>query len=172
MKMTEQWRPVVGYEGLYEVSDQGRVRGLTSGRIISQWWAGRKSKQYLSVHLYRGNRRATLKVHRLVALAFLGTPAEGQECCHGPLGTSCNAVTNLSWGTRVQNRADRKRDGTEIQGEDSHKAKLKREDIAEIKKLAEKGWTHRKIAAHFNLKSHATIGVILRGKSWAWLEAA
>lgn len=74
--MQEEWRPVVGYEGLYEASSQGRVRSLpratTKGRILKQHINRRNG--YCYVTLSRNNDRKTRRVHKLVFNAFADEP--------------------------------------------------------------------------------------------------
>lgn len=69
MKNTkETWKPVVGYEGLYEVSSKGKVRGLKTGRILKPFY----TKGYAMVNLTSTSNDRTKKlVHRLVAQAFI-----------------------------------------------------------------------------------------------------
>lgn len=123
--MSEIWLPVVGWEGYYEVSDQGRVRSLdrhilaTNGRSRKQ--KGRilspraKTSGHLQLCLRSGNRVETPSVHRVVALAFLGKCPDGMECLHTDGNPSNNHVGNLSWGTRSENRYDMVRHGTHPQ---------------------------------------------------------
>jgi hypothetical protein len=116
--MVERWRPVVGFEGQYEVSDQGRVRSLA--RVIVQKASGyrpaclkpikerilRPGPQkggHLTVALGRGNSKL---VHVLVLEAFVGPRPEGREGCHGPGGTQDNRLSNLRWDTRSANVLD------------------------------------------------------------------
>jgi len=118
--MNEQWKPVVGYETLYEVSNLGRVRSqlrrvLHKGRpitrqpqVLKPW----KRKGYLCVKLCDSGVHKTFDVHRLVAAAWIGICPKGQEVCHGPNGKDDNSPSNLSYGTRVDNMQDRFRDGT------------------------------------------------------------
>lgn len=105
--MPEEWRPVVDYEGLYLVSDLGRVRSLpratTSGRILKQRAddVGR-----LEVKLSKNGAEKTRRVHQLVAEAFLGPCPPGQEVRHLDDDPSNNCLTNLAYGTSKQNKAD------------------------------------------------------------------
>jgi len=118
----EKWLPVNGYEGYYEVSDQGRVRSLD--RVIPHLRYGRvrragkllapavKSKYgHLGVTLCRDNREHQVHVHVLVLEAFVGACPPGQECRHINGDSSDNRLGNLAWGTRRQNSADRARHG-------------------------------------------------------------
>jgi len=113
LDVPEEWRPVVGYEGLYEVSDQGRVKSLprTTGRRSPEYVLTPKlhdsKKLYLDVHLRdAAGRPHTRKVHHLVAEAFIGPRPPGQIVRHGLGGPSDNRLANLRYGTQAQNRAD------------------------------------------------------------------
>src|SRR6185295_11979756 len=126
MRVDEQWRPVVGYEGLYEVSNLGRVRALP--RRLKTWFGDRahaggimrpklmKKTGYLEVSLQdsaggRSPRFVTL--HAIVAEAFHGPkPSPAHEVLHGDgVRTNC-AASNLRWGTRKENMEDQRRHGT------------------------------------------------------------
>ena len=117
--MMERWLPVVGYEGLYEVSDQGRVRSLSrrvhnytkAGRILKP---GRKLNKNgrlvaLQVMLGRGNTR---RVHNLVLEAFVSVCPAGLEGCHNDGDPSHNILSNLRWDTHAANMADQVLHGT------------------------------------------------------------
>jgi hypothetical protein len=119
----ERWRDVVGYEGLYQVSDQGKVRSVDrvvshgrygaanlKGRILRLMLASRCG--HLGLTLYNGGVGQIVKVHRLVAAAWIGPCPVGYEVRHGPNGITNNSVSNLSYGTRSENNYDERRDGT------------------------------------------------------------
>ena len=118
--MAEEWRPVVGYEGLYEVSDAGRVRSLSrevrtgrgtrmvDGRILSP---ARGVGGYPVVSLSNGGARVR-PVHRLVLEAFVGPRPAGTECCHGDGDPENNRLSNLRWDTHESNMDDQRRHGT------------------------------------------------------------
>lgn len=93
----ENWRPVPGDEGRYEVSDLGRVRNARTGRVLR---AGRSSSGYLTVCLGRDRSRA---VHGLVARAFLGEPPAGHEVMHLDEDRTNPRLDNLRYGTRTEN---------------------------------------------------------------------
>lgn len=100
----ENWVPIDGYDGLYEVSDAGMVRSLkrttTSGRVLSQR-AG--TGGYLNVCLCKNNRKKTFVVHRLVARAFLDNPEGKPEVNHKNGIRTDNRAENLEWVTRGEN---------------------------------------------------------------------
>jgi len=120
----ERWRDVVGYEGLYRVSDLGRVRSVDRAvrggygepkklvgkvRRLSQ----NSISGYLFTSLCKEGKQRVVSVHRLVLAAFVGPCPDGLEVRHGPNGVVDNSVGNLSYGTKSQNSLDRRRDGTD-----------------------------------------------------------
>lgn len=96
--MTELWKDVKGYEGLYQVSNKGRVR--RDGRVLS---TPPDSNGYCVAVLCKGGVRHSVKVHRIVAAAFLGEPFDGAEVNHIDEDKSNNSAENLEWCTRLQN---------------------------------------------------------------------
>ena len=98
----EEWRDVVGYEGLYQVSDQGRVKSF-------KWNKERFLKPsmdkdgYLLVTLCAGGKRKTLKVHRLVCEAFHENPDNKPQVNHINEDKTDNRACNLEWCTCKQN---------------------------------------------------------------------
>ena len=90
--MMEIWKPVKGYEGLYEVSNSGRVRRITY-RILTPF----ESDGYLDVSLCDGGERTTKRVHRLVADAFLERQEGKDEVNHINFDKKQNNVENLEW---------------------------------------------------------------------------
>jgi hypothetical protein len=116
----EHWRGVVGYEGLYQVSDLGRVRSLD--RWVKRrtnnggWWRqfipGKVLKSesprcvYLGVTLRKNGSTKWFRIHRLVLGAFVGPCPEGMEGRHLDDCPTNNRLDNLAWGTRRENMAD------------------------------------------------------------------
>lgn len=106
----EEWRPVVGYEGYYEVSDQGRVRSLHCGRYRHGYvlTLGRRNG-YCFVALCRDGIGKKRPVHQLVLEAFVGPKPQGQQTRHLNSVRHDNRVENLAWGTHRENCDDRLR---------------------------------------------------------------
>lgn len=103
--MTE-WRPAPGWEGYFEVSDDGDVRSVKTGRIRKPY----SNRGYLQVRLQSPDRNTTDKVHRMVARAFHGErPFDGAEIRHLDGKSLNNRADNLAWGTRDQNLEDLRR---------------------------------------------------------------
>ena len=109
---TEQWKPVVGYEGLYEVSSYGRVircarttfRNNKPVNLRQKILAQTKNeKGYPQVTLVKDSKRTTIKVHRLVALAFVENPENKPEVNHINENKEDNRAINLEWVTRTEN---------------------------------------------------------------------
>ena len=99
---TEIWRPVEGYEGLYEVSSLGRVKSLKYGRekVLKPWKDG---WGYLLVTLCRNGKVKHFKAHRLVATAFLPNPMRLPEINHKDEDKTNNCVSNLEFCDRRYN---------------------------------------------------------------------
>ena len=121
--MPERWLPVVGWEGLYEVSDWARVRSLPrrycTGRILK----GAPVKGgYLTVHLHdaAGGRHRTFYVHHLVMLAFVGPCPEGQEIRHLDGDAANSVLTNLVYGSHPENINDAVGHGTHFNAGKTH----------------------------------------------------
>lgn len=115
----EIWRDIVGYEGLYQVSNLGRVkslnyRGSKKEKILS---LNRERTGYERVQLYKEGQHKVERIHRLVATAFIPNP-ENKPCIdHINTDRSDNRVENLRWVTHKENcnnqttRKNGKRDG-------------------------------------------------------------
>lgn len=102
----ETWRDVVGYEGIYQVSDHGQVKGVarprSKGGLLAQ---GRTNGYPCLVLAHNGTR--TVKVHVLVAAAFLGPRPAGYDVMHLNANRADNRVENLRYGTRSENMFQR-----------------------------------------------------------------
>lgn len=121
--MTERWLPVVGWEGLYEVSDQGRVRSLDRW-VLNKTRRGRVLTPHLHpygyVDLCRDATRMKTTVHSLVASAFLGPRPAGMEARHLDGNHLNNRVENLKWGTHSENMLDTVAHGTNVNANKTH----------------------------------------------------
>ena len=100
--MTEIWRDIDGYKGLYQVSNKGRVKSLKWGkeRILRP---GTNRLGYMFVCLYHDNMKKTVKLHRLVAQAFIPNPDNLPEINHRDENKKNNCVENLEWCDRIYN---------------------------------------------------------------------
>ena len=93
----ERWRDVEGYDGMYQVSDLGRVRSLKFGKV-RLLRARKNNSGYLRVSLYKYNKEKHFFVHRLVADAFIPNDDESKtQINHKNECKDCNKVSNLEW---------------------------------------------------------------------------
>lgn len=99
--MKETWKPAAGYEGLYEVSDLGRIKGLKRGKILK---TVKQNNGYLQVGLYKNGKRKVFLVHRLVYSAFNGEIPPGLEVNHiNDKDKTDNRLCNLNLMTHKEN---------------------------------------------------------------------
>lgn len=100
----EEWKPIIGYEGLYEVSTYGRIRSLprkgSKGGIVKPSLSG---SGYLQTHLCKDGVSKTFQIHRLVAMHFLDNANDYPEVNHIDECKTNNHVSNLEYCTRLQN---------------------------------------------------------------------
>jgi hypothetical protein len=96
--MMEEWKDVVNYEGLYQVSSEGRIR--RNGRIKSQRI---DHGGYCTVWLSKKSIQKCLKVHRIVAEAFIENPQNKRTVNHKDGNKQNNNVCNLEWATHSEN---------------------------------------------------------------------
>lgn len=141
----ETWAPVVGYEGLYEVSDRGRVRSID--RTITDKNGRKKSLRgcllsplrqasgHLGVPLCKYGVKRRHRVHVLALTAFTGPRPAGLEVRHLDGVPTNNKKGNLVYGTVSENKHDAYAHGGLKTGERSHLAKLSNEDAAKLKAL-------------------------------------
>lgn len=179
--MIEAWKAIVGFEGLYEVSDQGRVRSLD--RIVPHGVRGTKrlrgrvrslapdSGGYPSVTLYLAGKGTTVGVHRLVAQSFLA-PSDLPEVNHKDARKDNNSVGNLEWVTGSDNMEHARQLGRLSAATNPNMArKLSVASVATIRKLYTQGRSRADIARQFQI-TVTMVSRILTGKSWAIPEPA
>ena len=90
----EEWKNVIGYEGLYEVSNKGNVRNVRRNTLLK---LSKTNDGYIQVHLYKNGIRTGFKVHRLVAQAFLLNNDNLPMINHKDEDKTNNRVENLEW---------------------------------------------------------------------------
>lgn len=103
--MKEIWKPVLGYEGLYEVSNLGRVKSLNWKRTNTHkcLYLKKHNKGYKQVELVKDKSSKMFLVHRLVANAFLDNPFNKTQINHKDYDKTNNNVDNLEWCTNSEN---------------------------------------------------------------------
>lgn len=127
--MGEIWREVVGFEGLYEVSDLGQVRSLDREVKVGTGYRTVKGKVlaltpqvsgHLCVSLYQDCVRTPQRVHRLVLEAHVRPANPGEICRHLDGDPTNNTVGNLVWGSYSENANDRVRHGNHYRTQQTH----------------------------------------------------
>ena len=127
----ERWKPVSGYEGIYEVSSHGRIRSLDRTVNYSNGQIRRQKGKILStplmqqtgypfVKLSNHGKNQVRTVHSLVAETFIGTRPEGTEVCHNDGNRTNNHLDNLRYGTPSENELDKLRHGTHTNAAKTH----------------------------------------------------
>jgi len=179
MTPIENWVAVNGYEGFYQVSDHGRIRGID--RMVPCRWGGMMPLRgrvistvlsrygYPTVHLSKHGVRKRFLVHRIVLESFIGNAPEKFVVCHNDSNKTNNTLCNLRWDTQVGNMADTVANGTSNRGERNHFAKLTCAEVLQIKKLLSHGVDMHSIADRFRV-SWAAISDINKGRRWSHVD--
>lgn len=171
----EIWVNIIGYEGIYQVSNLGRIRSVTetkrtgkghTGRILKQF----KVKGYMKVHLSLNGIDKHKSVHRLVAEAFIENPCSLPQVNHKDENPENNRVDNLEWCDALYNvnygtRTDRCR------GELHGRAELTNSDVLYIRKhfkVRDREFGIKGLAKRFSV-GQTTISHIVRGETWRHL---
>ena len=167
----EGWVPIQGYEGLYAVSDYGRIRRLVSG---TNTYAGKiltpiinRKTGYPYVKLVKNGKTHKVKLHLTVAQAFLDPPTDPNFIVNHIDGDKTNAhVVNLEWISRSENTKHAIKLGLQplCYAERNGMSKLSNEQVEEIKRLyATNEYTQKQLADKFEL-SKTYVNYLLNGK--------
>lgn len=175
--MSETWKDIPGCEGIYQISDQGRV--LSVDRFVI---GGKGKKQHVperilvqmndsdgykvvSIRFCNGMRKL-MKVHRLVLLAFVGK--SDLLCRHGDGVKTNNRLTNLQYGTEQENADDRLAHGSKVgaNGEGNGAAKLTESIVSVIRDFIATGLSCAKIGLRFGVCAQTIRNIKIR-KTWS-----
>lgn len=161
---------VVGYEGLYAVTDGGRLFSY-----VKNWNtpSGARPMQlklhkqgYREIGLTKNGQQTYHLVHRLVLEAFDRPGRDGEVCCHANGDPSDNRIENLRWDSQSANWHDAKAHGTASVGMRQGNALLNPEKVTKIRQLYSTGqYSHAQLGEHFGV-SGATVSAVARGRSW------
>jgi len=164
--MIEEWKAIPGFEGLYEVSNLGRIKSIrreilrTTPRDVTKFcyasYGGKVLKPSVAksrynklnpypifcfVTLSKQNIQYNKRVHRLVLESFVGSCPAGMEGCHNDGDPTNNKLSNLRWDTASANQRDRKLHGTAggfKKGQNSMSGTITRGSANKLSKLKEK----------------------------------
>ncbi len=175
--MKEVWKDITGYEGLYQVSNTGKVRSLNylnTGEIRELKQAFLKGN-YRTVNLYKNRIPCKYTVHSLVAKHFIPNPKNLPIVMHKKENLpieELHSVDNLQWGTSKDNVQDMiLKDRAVINYGTNHgKSIITENDVTAIRTLhQETGEGRRKISRKLGLPL-AAVGEVLRGKTWKHIK--
>ena len=166
IEKTEQWKDVVGYEGLYQVSDLGRIKSLNYNKTKQQKILKQTlgNNEYLSVCLYGFKKwKKTFSVHRIVAENFIKNAEIKKQVNHKNGTKTDNRTINLEWATASENGLHAYKNGLSncAKGE-SYKSKLTEKQVLEIRSS---NLYQKELSLKYNI-SIMTISDIKRRKSW------
>lgn len=168
----EEWRHIPGYSADYMASNCGRVKSVKRTFIRSNGWPQTIRERILKPspdewgYLMVRIDGKTIKVHRAVALAFIGERLANTEVRHLDGNSLNNTLSNLEYGSHSENILD----GYKYRGNVRHNQKITPELALTIKRKISCGEKSRGIAKTYNL-SEQTICDIKHGRIYAWLEA-
>ena len=158
----DRWKPVIGYEGYYEVSGRGRVRSLRRRPRIMRTRLGEDG--YRRLPLCRDGQKRTALLHCVVAAAFLGPRLPGMEVGHRDgVGSNC-AAANPEYVTSSENKLQTCRTGRKPVGSAHHAAVLDEDRVRRIKLPLLENRPAR-VARDFRVNI-STLYSIIRGKTW------
>ena len=167
----EIWKDVVGYEGLYMVSNKGNCKRIELfGKPLKKIRLRKlaiNQEGYCRVFLSNYNTKKTFSIHRLVAQAFIPNPENKPYVNHIDSNPSNNKVNNLEWVTAKENVKHAMQKGRMSffkKGENNKLAVLKDKDIILIRKMNGKK-TQKEIAKIFNI-SQCHVSEIVRRLQW------
>lgn len=176
--MEENWKPVVGFEGLYEVSDLGRIRSLertcVCGKAKRMPVKSRILKPidhqrgYLVVRLHGlDGASKQVKIHRIVAATFHENPLGLREVDHVNGNKHDNRAANLEWVSPSENMQRAVNLGLKkpSRGEDAGSAKLTDSKVREMRQLRPVR-TYQEIATLFGVTTMTAFNAI-KGRTWA-----
>lgn len=173
----EIWKPVKENPLVYEVSNKGRVRSWNTaktkanptGEVPYIMRGSFDSSGYRAVKIKVGDDYQQIKVHRLVAEAFLKNPHNKLEVNHKDGNPLNNELDNIEWATSSENTLHSYENGLQKRGEDFYSAKLTENEAIEIINAYKIGvFTQRELAEAYGV-SISTIKDLLSGRNWAHL---
>ncbi len=175
----EEWRDVVGYEGLYKVSDLGRFWILETRCRGGRRQYARIIEGNVGVTLFGPN--GTRRLHHLsliVLETFVGPNPDGQnpgqgktQCCHKDDNRTNNQVSNLYWGDARSNKLDAVKNNVANipKGERHRDAKMSDEKVLEARRLRDEGWLVDALCKKYDMTS-GPMSLLLRGITWKHLN--
>ena len=167
----EIWKDILGYEGLYQVSNSGKVKSLSFNRTNkSRILKNAITRGYVHITLFFKNKRKVTRIHRLVGTHFVPNPENKPEINHKDGDKTNNNDWNLEWVTSYENSIHAIHTGlSSTFGENVHTSKLKSTDIPIIFMRYNQGHRVVDIAKDYNI-SDTSIRDIIKRRKWKHIE--
>ena len=167
----EIWKDIPDYEGIYQVSNLGRIKSLD--RYVKRGKSGffkegqiqklqNNGNGYLYKQLKHEGRHRNFYIHRLVLMVFIGERPDGMVICHKDGDTTNNNLNNLRYDTPLENNIDQFRHGIE-------KGKLSNDDVLKVRKMYKDGYKTKEISEFFNVGKWV-VQRINSGENYSWLN--
>lgn len=178
----EKWKPIEGFEGRYEISNNGQVKSIeryvnhycggvkkVPEKILSHW---KNHMGYRLVSLHKDNLKIGISVHILVARAFVKNPHNKPEVNHKDGNKDNNHYKNLEWNTRLENQQHSVYTlGKHFAGEAHYKAKIKVDTVLKMRELHKTGkYNMAEIGRMFGVNNKDHAANIIKGKCWKTLK--
>ena len=174
----KEWRPVLGFEGLYEVSSCGSIRSLQRidrtksrcGNLYTRTLSSVLLKPAL-IHGYRyvilrkDGKSVNKKVSRMLCEAFHGPSVKGMQAAHLNNVRDDDRVDNLIWATNKENSAHKLIHGTQPMGETSPNAKITEKQVKDARARHARGESFGSIARSFGV-GRKTISRAVYRETW------
>jgi hypothetical protein len=176
--LAEEWISVPSYEGLYDVSNLGRVRSLRFRRKFADTLRENplimkgsiNSNGYAQVQLSNDSGKKTVLVQKLVLTAFVGPRPSGYEAAHLDGNRVNNHLSNLKWCTKKENVSHLKKHGTVLYGAKNPMTRLTEKQVIDIRKTYSVGnCSIKKLAKKYGVGT-STVWRIVSGKYWRHLN--
>lgn len=182
--MTQDWKDIDGYNGLYQVNRLGIVRSLDryinferkNDGMITRKLTGKVLKPgtiegYEYVNLTKNGIRKTYPIHRLVAKAFIPNPLAKPSVNHIDNNRTNNNVKNIEWCTPMENSAHAKKQNRcwSPRGDNHARTRIKEKEIPVIRKMIQDGFKITEIAKLYKV-SQPTISDIKSGKTYSHVK--
>lgn len=169
--MEEEWRPIPGWEGIYDVSNLGRVRGLrrkspkNAGGVMTPNINGQGYHSVLLRNI-KEKRQIRYMIHRVVCIVFNGEPpSEIHHADHIDNNKNNNCSNNVQWLLPAENQRKKSSDGVMPWGSRNHLAVLTEDKVIQIRQRLSEGREQKLVAVEFDV-CPATISHIHNRRSW------
>jgi hypothetical protein len=155
--------PISNYEGLYSISDEGKVRSDRTGKLRA---LVPLPNGYITVQLWKNGEKRAHYVHHLVARAFVGpAPSPVHEVNHKDLDKSNCRASNLEWLSKPEHTDHNLEHGATARGVRNAASKLTDDDVRDIRRRKANGETYDALSERFQV-GWTTIQSIVLEKTW------